>query len=114
MKLNKKQIPARHRLTDGWNRDLHLVKIYAAIVEISSAIVEISSAIVEISSEPVEISSELVQISSELVEISSEPVSTNWELLIINAFRFDRKAVSGTPVSRRNPRNGETGTIYLS
>lgn len=93
MKLNKKQIPARHRLTDGWNRDLHLVKIYAAIVEISSAIVEISS-------EPVEISSELV--------------STNWELLIINAFRFDRKAESGTPVSRRNPRNGETGTIYLS
>ena len=97
MKLNKKQIPARHRLTDGWSRDLHLVKIYAAIVEISSAIVEISS-------EPVEISSELVQISSELV-------STNWELLIINAFRFDRKAESGTPVSRRNPRSGETGTI---
>ena len=100
MKLNKKQIPARHRLTDGWSRDLHLVKIYAAIVEISSAIVEISS-------EPVEISSELVQISSELV-------STNWELLIINAFRFDRKAESGTPVSRRTPRSGETGTIYLS
>ncbi len=100
MNLNKKQIPARHRLTDGWNRDLHLVKIYAAIVEISSAIVEISS-------EPVEISSELVEISSELV-------STNWELLIINAFRFDRKAESGTPVSRRNPRSGETGTIYLS
>ena len=100
MKLNKKQIPARHRLTDGWSRDLHLVKIYAAIVEISSAIVEISS--------------ELVQISSELVEISSELVSTNWELLIINAFRFDRKAESGTPVSRRNPRSGETGTIYLS
>ena len=97
MKLNKKQIPARHRLTDGWSRDLHLVKIYAAIVEISSAIVEISS-------EPVEISSELVQISSELV-------STNWEPLIINAFRFDRKAESGTPVSRRNPRSGETGTI---
>ncbi len=97
MKLNKKQIPARHRLTDGWSRDLHLVKIYAAIVEISSAIVEISS-------EPVEISSELVQISSELV-------STNWELLIINAFRFDRKAESGTPVSRRNPRSGETETI---
>ena len=90
MKLNKKQIPARHRLTDGWSRDLHLVKIYAAIVEISSAIVEISS-------EPVEISSELV--------------STNWEPLIINAFRFDRKAESGTPVSRRNPRSGETGTI---
>ena len=100
MKLNKKQIPARHRLIDGWSRDLHLVKIYAAIVEISSAIVEISS-------EPVEISSELVQISSELV-------STNWEPLIINAFRFDRKAESGTPVSRRNPRSGETGTIYLS
>ena len=97
MKLNKKQIPARHRLTDGWSRDLHLVKIYAAIVEISSAIVEISS-------EPIEISSELVQISSELV-------STNWEPLIINAFRFDRKAESGTPVSRRNPRSGETGTI---
>ena len=97
MKLNKKQIPARHRLTDGWSRDLHLVKIYAAIVEISSAIVEISS-------EPVEISSELVQISSELV-------SKNWELLIINAFRFDRKAESGTPVSRRNPRSGETETI---
>ena len=97
MKLNKKQIPARHRLTDGWSRDLHLVKIYAAIVEISSAIVEISS-------EPVEISSELVQISSELVSI-------NWEPLIINAFRFDRKAESGTPVSRRNPRSGETGTI---
>ena len=97
VKLNKKQIPARHRLTDGWSRDLHLVKIYAAIVEISSAIVEISS-------EPVEISSELVEISSELV-------STNWELLIINAFRFDRKAESGTPVSRRNPRSGETGTI---
>ena len=97
MKLNKKQIPARHRLTDGWSRDLHLVKIYAAIVEISSAIVEISS-------EPVEISSELVEISSELV-------STNWEPLIINAFRFDRKAESGTPVSRRNPRSGETGTI---
>ena len=97
MKLNKKQIPARHRLTDGWSRDLHLVKIYAAIVEISSAIVEISS-------EPVEISSELVQISSELV-------STNWEPLIINAFRFDRKAESGTPVSRRNPRSGETETI---
>ncbi|MEE0526792.1 MAG: hypothetical protein UDG28_02175 [Prevotellamassilia sp.] len=93
MKLNKKQIPARHRLTDGWSRDLHLVKIYAAIVEISSAIVEISS---------------------ELVEISSELVSTNWELLIINAFRFDRKAESGTPVSRRTPRSGETGTIYLS
>ena len=93
MKLNKKQIPARHRLTDGWSRDLHLVKIYAAIVEISS--------------EPVEISSELVQISSELV-------STNWEPLIINAFRFDRKAESGTPVSRRNPRSGETETIYLS
>ncbi len=90
MKLNKKQIPARHRLTDGWSRDLHLVKIYAAIVEISSAIVEISS---------------------ELVEISSELVSTNWELLIINAFRFDRKAESGTPVSRRTPRSGETGTI---
>ena len=90
MKLNKKQIPARHRLTDGWSRDLHLVKIYAAIVEISS---------------------ELVQISSELVEISSELVSTNWELLIINAFRFDRKAESGTPVSRRTPRSGETGTI---
>ena len=90
MKLNKKQIPARHRLTDGWSRDLHLVKIYAAIVEISS---------------------ELVQISSELVEISSELVSTNWEPLIINAFRFDRKAESGTPVSRRNPRSGETGTI---
>ena len=97
MKLNKKQIPARHRLTDGWSRDLHLVKIYAAIVEISSAIVEISS-------EPIEISSELVEISSELV-------STNWEPLIINAFRFDRKAESGTPVSRRNPRSGETGTI---
>ena len=97
MKLNKKQIPARHRLTDGWSRDLHLVKIYAAIVEISSAIVEISS-------EPIEISSELVQISSELV-------STNWEPLIINAFRFDRKAELGTPVSRRNPRSGETGTI---
>ena len=97
MKLNKKQIPARHRLTDGWSRDLHLVKIYAAIVDISSAIVEISS-------EPIEISSELVQISSELV-------STNWEPLIINAFRFDRKAESGTPVSRRNPRSGETGTI---
>ena len=97
MKLNKKQIPARHRLIDGWSRDLHLVKIYAAIVEISSAIVEISS-------EPVEISSELVQISSELV-------STNWEPLIINAFRFDRKAESGTPVSRRNPKSGETGTI---
>lgn len=97
MKLNKKQIPARHRLTDGWSRDLHLVKIYAAIVEISSAIVEISSAIVEISSEPIEISSELV--------------STNWEPLIINAFRFDRKAESGTPVSRRNPKSGETGTI---
>ena len=97
MKLNKKQIPARHRSIDGWSRDLHLVKIYAAIVEISSAIVEISS-------EPVEISSELVQISSELV-------STNWEPLIINAFRFDRKAESGTPVSRRNPRSGETGTI---
>ena len=79
---------------------MHLVKIYAAIVEISS--------------EPVEISSELVQISSELVEISSELVSTNWELLIIKAFRFDRKAVSGTPVSRRNPRSGETETIYLS
>ena len=79
---------------------MHLVKIYAAIVEISSAIVEISS-------EPIEISSELVQISSELV-------STNWEPLIINAFRFDRKAESGTPVSRRNPRSGETGTIYLS
>ena len=107
MKLNKKQIPARHRLIDGWSRDLHLVKIYAAIVEISSAIVEISS-------EPVEISSELVQISSELVEISSELVSTNWEPLIINAFRFDRKAESGTPVSRRTPRSGETGTIYLS
>ena len=90
MKLNKKQIPARHRLIDGWSRDLHLVKIYAAIVEISS---------------------ELVQISSELVEISSELVSTNWEPLIINAFRFDRKAESGTPVSRRNPRSGETGTI---
>ena len=72
---------------------MHLVKIYAAIVEISS---------------------ELVQISSELVEISSELVSTNWEPLIINAFRFDRKAESGTPVSRRNPRSGETGTIYLS
>ena len=97
MKLNKKQIPARHRLTDGWSRDLHLVKIYAAIVEISSAIVEISS-------DPIEISSELVQISSELV-------STNWEPLIINAFRFDRKAESGTPVSRRNPRSGETETI---
>ena len=104
MKIYKKQIPARHRLIDGWSRDLHLVKIYAAIVEISSAIVEISSAIVEISSEPIEISSELVQISSELV-------STNWEPLIINAFRFDRKAESGTPVSRRNPRSGETGTI---
>ena len=90
MKLNKKQIPARHRLIDGWSRDLHLVKIYAAIVEISS---------------------ELVQISSELVQISSELVSTNWELLIINAFRFDRKAESGTPVSRRNPRSGETETI---
>ena len=90
MKLNKKQIPARHRLIDGWSRDLHLVKIYAAIVEISS---------------------ELVQISSELVEISSELVSTNWEPLIINAFRFDRKAESGMPVSRRNPRSGETGTI---
>ena len=86
---------------------MHLVKIYAAIVEISSTIVEISS-------EPVEISSELVEISSELVEISSEPVSTNWELLIINAFRFDRKAVSGTPVSRRSPRSRETETIYLS
>ena len=97
VKLNKKQIPARHRLTDGWSRDLHLVKIYAAIVEISSAIVEISS--------------EVVEISSELVEISSELVSTNWEPLIINAFRFDRKAESGTPVSRRNPRSGETGTI---
>ena len=97
MKIYKKQIPARHRLTDGWSRDLHLVKIYAAIVEISSAIVEISS--------------ELVQISSELVEISSELVSTNWEPLIINAFRFDRKAESGTLVSRRNPRSGETGTI---
>ena len=72
---------------------MHLVKIYAAIVEISSAIVEISS---------------------ELVQISSELVSTNWELLIINAFRFDRKAESGTPVSRRNPRSGETETIYLS
>ena len=72
---------------------MHLVKIYAAIVEISSAIVEISS---------------------ELVEISSELVSTNWELLIINAFRFDRKTESGTPVSRRNPRSGETETIYLS
>ena len=93
MKLNKKQIPARHRLTDGWSRDLHLVKIYAAIVEISSAIVEISS---------------------ELVEISSELVKTSLELLIINAFRFDRKAESGTPVTRRNPRSGETGTIYLS
>jgi len=69
---------------------LHLVKIYAAIVEISS---------------------ELVQISYELVQISSELVSTNWELLIINAFRFDRKAESGTPVSRRNPRSGETETI---
>ena len=100
MKLNKKQIPARHRLTDGWSRDLHLVKIYAAIVEISSELVQISS--------------ELVQISSELVEISSKLVSTNWEPLIINAFRFDRKAESGTPVSRRNPRSGETGTIYLS
>ena len=97
MKLNKKQIPARHRLTDGWSRDLHLVKIYAAIVEISSELVQISS--------------ELVEISSELVEISSELVSTNWELLIINAFSFDRKAESGTPVSRRNPRSGETGTI---
>ena len=97
MKLNKKQIPARHRLTDGWSRDLHLVKIYAAIVEISSELVQISS--------------ELVEISSELVEISSELVSTNWEPLIINAFRFDRKAESGTPVSRRNPRSGETGTI---
>ena len=100
MKLNKKQIPARHRLTNGWSRDLHLVKIYAAIVEISSELVQISS--------------ELVQISSELVEISSKLVSTNWEPLIINAFRFDRKAESGTPVSRRNPRSGETGTIYLS
>ena len=100
MKLNKKQIPARHRLTDGWSRDLHLVKIYAAIVEISSELVQISS--------------ELVEISSELVEISSELVSTNWEPLIINAFRFDRKAESGTPVSRRNPKSGETGTIYLS
>ena len=97
MKLNKKQIPARHRLTDGWSRDLHLVKIYAAIVEISSELVQISS-------EPIEISSELVQISSELV-------STNWEPLIINAFRFDRKAESGTPVSCRNPRSGETETI---
>ena len=97
MKLNKKQIPARHRLTDGWSRDLHLVKIYAAIVEISSELVQISS--------------ELVEISSELVEISSELVSTNWEPLIINAFRFDRKAESGTPVSRRNPKSGETGTI---
>ena len=97
MKLNKKQIPARHRLTDGWSRDLHLVKIYAAIVEISSELVQISS--------------ELVEISSELVEISSELVSTNWEPLIINAFRFDRKAESGTPVSRRNPRSGETETI---
>ena len=97
MKLNKKQIPARHRLTDGWSRDLHLVKIYAAIVEISSELVQISS--------------ELVEISSELVEISSELVSINWEPLIINAFRFDRKAESGTPVSRRNPRSGETGTI---
>ena len=97
MKLNKKQIPARHRLTDGWSRDLHLVKIYAAIVEISSELVQISS--------------ELVEISSELVQISSELVSTNWEPLIINAFRFDRKAESGTPVSRRNPRSGETGTI---
>ena len=79
---------------------MHLVKIYAAIVEISSELVQISS--------------ELVQISSELVEISSKLVSTNWEPLIINAFRFDRKAESGTPVSRRNPRSGETGTIYLS
>ena len=79
---------------------MHLVKIYAAIVEISSELVQISS--------------ELVEISSELVEISSELVSTNWEPLIINAFRFDRKAESGTPVSRRTPRSGETGTIYLS
>ena len=79
---------------------MHLVKIYAAIVEISSELVQISS--------------ELVEISSELVEISSELVSTNWEPLIINAFRFDRKAESGTPVSRRNPKSGETGTIYLS
>ena len=62
-------------------------------------------------SELVFLSSELVEISSELVEISSELVSTNWEPLIINAFRFDRKAESGTPVSRRNPRSGETGTI---
>ena len=76
---------------------MHLVKIYAAIVEISSELVQISS--------------ELVEISSELVEISSELVSTNWEPLIINAFRFDRKAESGTPVSRRNPRSGETETI---
>ena len=79
---------------------MHLVKIYAAIVEISSELVQISS--------------ELVEISSELVEISSELVSTNWEPLIINAFSFDRKAESGTPVSRRTPRSGETGTIYLS
>ena len=107
VKLNKKQIPARHRLTDGWSRDLHLVKIYAAIVEICSELVEISS-------ELVEISSELVEFSSELVEFSSELVSTNSELLIINAFRFDRKAVSGTPVSRRSPRSGETETIYLA
>ena len=76
-----------------------------------STLVEISSELVEISSKLVEISSELVEISSELVEISSELVSTNWEPLIINAFRFDRKAESGTPVSRRNPRSGETETI---
>ena len=69
---------------------------------------------VKVSSEILGFSSELVQISSELVEISSELVSTNWELLIINAFRFDRKTESGTPVSRRTPRSGETGTIYLS
>ena len=62
----------------------------------------------------VKVSSEILEFSSELVQISSELVSTNWELLIINAFRFDRKAESGTPVSRRTPRSGETGTIYLS
>lgn len=59
----------------------------------------------------VKVSSEILEFSSELVQISSELVSTNWEPLIINAFRFDRKAESGTPVSRRNPRSGETGTI---
>lgn len=59
----------------------------------------------------VKVSSEILGFSSELVQISSELVSTNWEPLIINAFRFDRKAESGTPVSRRNPRSGETGTI---